>query len=159
MEKIESCLAVQIEHLFTERKFDEMCSLFRQHETDQLPLDLLLRKSAAIQLAEDASGYSLNDAKRTLEQATSTFPDSPLPWIELGYFFFAVEDNPVEALRCFENAQAGATPMLENLALGLAGALKELDRVGEAVATLRRYETLMDSTRLTDARKDLADQT
>lgn len=146
-------LADQVDSLFSARKFDEICVLLKQY--DALPSELLLRKSAAIQLADDAAGYELEDAKSALVAATKIGLKSPLPWIELGHFMFAVEDNAAEALKCFERAEAMSIKMLGNLVIGHASALKELGRFDEALSMLDRFGQLIRSAAIDDLRFEL----
>jgi hypothetical protein len=72
---------------------------------------VLLLKAAAIQLAANAAGYTLDDARASLRAAVENETDFAEGWLELGFFYHAVDDDLPLALQCFERAQALSTTM------------------------------------------------
>jgi tetratricopeptide (TPR) repeat protein len=128
----------QIESLMRSNSYDEVCRLFRDFGDGDLSWELLLRKAAAIQLAENSSGYQLDDARSALEQAAQKSSQAQA-WIDLGHFYLAVDDKPAEALECFAKAQDVCSAIVADLAAGKAKALKDLGRDDEALDALKFF--------------------
>src|SRR5262245_24581383 len=55
---------------------------------------LLLIWANLVQLQDDKTGPTLDDAKAALQRAVELDEESPCTWIELGHFLNAVEDDP-----------------------------------------------------------------
>lgn len=93
-------------------------------------------RASLIQLSDDPSAPSLEDARKALHRAAELDEESPAWPNELGHFLFSVQDAPKEALRCFDQAEKKATAQLEDALLGKARALQELGRRSEALHCL-----------------------
>ncbi len=123
--------------LRSDNDWSGLVRLFRAKESNALPVDLLLLKAAAIQLAEDSHGYALTDAKRALEIAQEVDPFGTRPLIEMGYFQFAVEDKAKEALQTFDEVAKECENNLIDAICGKAKVLKELFGAQAALEYLR----------------------
>lgn len=89
-------------------------------------------RAELIQLQDDPTA-SLDDAKRSLEDAIAFDDSSPAAAIELGHFLDAVEDDPKSASKVYSKAIAQARSLLIEALLGQARALLQLDKQDEAV--------------------------
>lgn len=114
-----------------------LLGLFRAKEDNALPVDLLLLKAAAIQLAEDSHGYTLTDAKYALEVAREVDPFGTRSLIEMGYFQFAVEDDARASLQTFDEVANECENNLIDAICGKAKVLKELSGAQAALEYLR----------------------
>ena len=97
---------------------------------------LLVMRACLIQLQDNESGPSLEDAKADLQRAILLDDQSPSPLVELAHFQLAVEDNPRVACKTFERVANLTRVLLKEALLGQADALSELDRRQEALARL-----------------------
>jgi tetratricopeptide (TPR) repeat protein len=126
----------EITELMTSKRFDEVAQIFRHMEGLKLPVNLLVAKATAIQLANEPAGYELDDARNSLLKAVSLDPGYIDGWVELGHFYFALDDNPRAALTCFEFALPRVKNQYKNLVLATARALAELGKTDEAIEFL-----------------------
>ncbi|WP_143074104.1 cell division protein ZapD [Roseateles sp. YR242] len=109
---------------------------FRANDGVALSTDLLLLKAAAIQLADDAQGYVLEDAMNLLNMAFELAPCSSRALIEKAHFQFAVEDNAHAALRTFQEAELMCKSDFVDLTCGKGRVLKELHGTQAALTYL-----------------------
>ena len=114
------------------KHFDLVLSEYKQIEDEFLPSNMLIMKSTAIQLAEDACGYSLDDAREALLTALEIDPENSEVLMELGYFYYAVDDNPKESFSFFEGAIKASRKIFRDSIVGGANAKFELGLKAEA---------------------------
>lgn len=138
-------LAEAVRQGFAERLFDDVCAAFRLSEQIELPPYLLLSKAKAIQLASNTRGYTLDDARKSLVEATKLDPSFAQGWIELGHFYFAVDDDSRAATKCFEAAAPLCARLIRDLMIGHGKALAELGRYSDALIVLSSPQLLGDS--------------
>lgn len=84
-----------------------------------------------IQLSEPDSGYTLNDALKSYEQAIASDPDCAEAYESIGYYYDAVMDDPQMALPPFR--KAFSLDQGVGTYLGLARVLAELNCTDEAL--------------------------
>lgn len=107
---------------------------------------LLVLWARLVQL-QDETQYSLDDAKRAMQQAIE-LEGKPLgAAIELGYFLDNIKDNPQTATKSFAHGIATARQLLINGLLGQAKALLQLDKHEDAVRCLVEAHTIADADR------------
>lgn len=82
-----------------------------------------------------------SDAVRDLEQAVHQFPNSAIANWLLGGILYTYLRNPAAALPYLQQAVA-LSPKNELASLGLFNALWDLERIDEALAEIKRYQTL-----------------
>lgn len=97
---------------------------------------LLVLRANLIQLQDDASAPSLDEARAALQHAVVLAGDAAAPLIELGHFRDAVEDDPTGASECFAQAARLAREQLATALRAQAQTLIQLDRREEAFACL-----------------------
>lgn len=97
---------------------------------------LLVLRGRLIQLQESPSGPTLDDAKSAFERAIDLDPESPAALIELGHYFYAVEDDSKRAAQCFEQAVHLTKQLLKDALMGQAKALSDLNHDQEALDCL-----------------------
>jgi predicted Zn-dependent protease len=99
-----------------------------------------------VQLAEEPT-QTLDDAKRTLQQAVELDKGSPVAAIELGHFLDNVEDDPTAAAKTFALGVAAAKHALIDGLLGQAKSLLQLDKREDALRCLVEAFRLADEDR------------
>jgi tetratricopeptide (TPR) repeat protein len=97
---------------------------------------LLVRRAELLQLQEDRDASSLKEAKAALHQALELDPESPPVLIELGHYYYAVEDDAKTGADYFEKAITLCKQLLKEALLGQADALAELEQRENALASL-----------------------
>lgn len=106
---------------------------------------LLVMRAQLAQL-QDFQGQSdsptLDEVGADLKRAARLDESSPVPLIELGYFHYAVRDDPKSASRYFRRAIQQCRDLLCEALHGQAKALAEQDRVAEAFDCLARAHAL-----------------
>ncbi|CAN5506931.1 hypothetical protein BH11PSE7_BH11PSE7_06020 [soil metagenome] len=152
-------LAAQVAALANTGSFDALCRLFASAPVTTLTPPLLLEKARAIQLAGDSAGLTLDDARSSIRQATMLAPHIPDAWIELGHFYFAVDDDAAQALVAFHHARACMKPgvVSNDLTLGEAKALVEAGRSREALALVDVFPAKEASAELLQLHKELVE--
>lgn len=88
-----------------------------------------------IQLQDKPSG-TLDEVKKTLQEAIDLDKTSPAAVIELAHFLDAVEDEPKAAVKLYAEAIAQARHLLVEALIGQAKALLQLDKKAEALKCL-----------------------
>jgi len=121
-------LVRNIDTLVRKQDFDGACKLFRTVDASTLPAGLLMERSRAIQLAHDPAGLTLDDARSSLVLATSVEPGCLQAWVDLGHFYFSVDNNFSKALKVFREARSRAEVLMNDLAAGEAKAMEALRR-------------------------------
>jgi tetratricopeptide (TPR) repeat protein len=91
--------------------------------------------ASLVQLQEDPK-YSLDDAKKALQQAVELDESSPAGAIELAHFLDAVEDNPRAASKSYTEGVAVARQLLIEGLMGQAKALLQLDKREDCLQSL-----------------------
>jgi hypothetical protein len=128
--------ALKISKLFAHKKFDQVCSEFEGQASELMSSNLYLLKATSIQLAQNTS-YTLQDARNSLEAAVKLEPNHTQAWLDLGHFYFAVDDSPVLAIECFGKARILIQKLNEDLVIGEVKALLELGRKQDALSILQ----------------------
>ena len=132
---------------FLKRGLDEVWKAWREKRHDRaleevnLLLEtradnaqLLVLRGCLIQLQDNAESLPpLVDALKDLKRAVALDHRSPEAWLELGYYFHAVEDDPGAAAKCFQKAVRLSKGFLRQALIGQAEALAELDQNDEAL--------------------------
>lgn len=113
--------------------FNEV-DLLRQQWPDNV--EVLVLWANLLQLQEEEEGPPLEAAKAALQRATELDEQNPLPWIELGYYLYAMDDDSRAAAKCFAKAANYAKRLLKDALVGGSKALEELNRKSEALACL-----------------------
>lgn len=121
------------------RDFNKICQTFRMLEGEAFPASLLLLKATAIQLAQDSSGFTLDDARDCLELATALEPRNTQTWLDLGHFQYAVDDNSSAALDSFSKARQSIRDLTQDL---LEGEIKANLELGRKATALKIYRSL-----------------
>jgi hypothetical protein len=121
-------LVRNIDALVSKQDFDGACKLFRSIDVSTLPASLLMERSRAIQLAHDPAGLTLEHARSSLILATSLEPGCLQAWVDLGHFYFSVDNDVGKAIKAFREARSRAEPLMRDLADGEAKAMEELRR-------------------------------
>lgn len=117
---------------------------------------LLVLWARLVQLQEEPT-HSLNEVKRSLQQAIELDKDSPEAAFELGYFLDSVEDDPNSAAKAFAQGIASARHHLIEGLLGQAKSLIQLDRREDAIRCLVEAHHLADAERF-PKKGDLTDR-
>ena len=99
-----------------------------------------------VQLAEEPT-QTLEDAKRTLQQAVELDKSSPAAAVELGHFLDSVEDDPQAAMKAYAQGIAAARHALIDGILGQAKSLVQLDKREDALRCLVEAFRLADGER------------
>src|SRR5439155_24166898 len=69
-------------------------------------VEVLVLWANLLQLQDEDHGPPLAAARLALKRATELDGENPMPWIELGHFLFALDDDTPAAVRCFSKAAA-----------------------------------------------------
>lgn len=132
---ISIALRQKFDALLEAEKFDDVLALLSDIETQRsLTLRELVIKGRCIQLTSDLESWQLTDAVSAFEKALEIEPDYVPALIELGFFYYAIEDNASRALPLFEAAVRIVRAQLTEAAVGKSGCLEELEGE-EAAAT------------------------
>jgi len=105
---------------------------------------LLVMWADLIQLQESDEGPSLDDARAALQRASELEGPSPAALIELGAYYYAVDDDPAAANKTFDKAIRLCKRLLIDAILGRAKALGDLERSQEAFACLAQAYALQN---------------
>jgi len=97
---------------------------------------LLILWANLVQLQDEQTGPTLDEAKAALQRAVELDEESPAAWIERGYFLDAVADDAPAASKCFEKAIGLCRRFLREALLSQARVLSELERPAEALACI-----------------------
>jgi tetratricopeptide (TPR) repeat protein len=98
--------------------------------------EVLVLWANLLQLQEEDTGPSLEEAKKALQKAVSLDEQNPMPWNELGQYMFVIEDDAVRACHCFTKAIALSRRYLKDALINQAKALMETDHKAESMACL-----------------------
>ncbi|HJT32476.1 MAG TPA: hypothetical protein VJ783_10570 [Pirellulales bacterium] len=109
-------------------------------------------RASFIQLQGDP-GCTLDDAKKTLQEAVELDKTSPAAAIELAHFLDAVEDNPKAAVTVYAEAIVRSRDLLIEALIGQAKALLQLDKKAEALKCLVELLQLMGTASSSDRSK------
>ncbi len=87
---------------------------------------LWILRGDLIQMGEESlEDYPLEEALVSYEEARRLAPDDPEPHLEIGFYFYVIEDDPTNSVPHFRRAvELGGGEAAEE---GLAGALEQLD--------------------------------
>lgn len=103
---------------------------------------LLVQRSQIIQLSDEDCPHEWEQARDDLETACRNNPNSPGPWIELGHYQYAIEDDAESASRSFQKAVDLGRDALFQALYGQAKALKEKGDAAGAFSSLAEARTL-----------------
>jgi hypothetical protein len=120
------------------KDFDEMLKIFRGLDDCEYELSprFAVLKSVAIQLSDNSYGYSLQDAEHSLLDALKSDENYINAYIELAYYYYAVDDDAQKALIFFDQAISKSKGYLREAIIGKAKSLVDLDREKEALLCL-----------------------
>jgi hypothetical protein len=117
--------------LIQEKRFDEALSLISSIEKSRnLTFSELLLKGRSIQLASGNGTPPLGEAERAFIQILEQDGDYVPALLELGWFYFAVENDAMRAMPLFERAISLSLEQLKEAIRGKKECLEEL-RQGE----------------------------
>jgi tetratricopeptide (TPR) repeat protein len=97
---------------------------------------LLVMWADLIQLQDAEDGPTLEDAKAAYERAIDLAPQTPEALIELGHYYFTLEDDADSADKCYAKATTVCKQFLKEALLAQAKALAEREREADALACL-----------------------
>jgi hypothetical protein len=118
--------------LISEEKFDEVLSLISGIEgTRRLTVSELILKGSSVQLSSGVGTPPLSEAERAYLDALEQDSEYVPALIELGWFYYAVEDDARMALPLFERAIAVGLEQLREAIKGKRDCVEELQS-GEA---------------------------
>lgn len=117
--------------LIAEERFDEVLLLMSAIEASRsLTLPELLLKGRSIQLASGKGTPPLSEAERTFLQILGQDGDYVPALLELGWFYFSVEDDAKRAMPLFERAISLSRSQLNEAIKGKEDCLEELQQEG-----------------------------
>jgi tetratricopeptide (TPR) repeat protein len=97
---------------------------------------LLVMWADLIQLQEQTTGPSLEDAKAAYRRAAELEDEYPAALVELGHYLYTLEDDAKSANKTYEKAIVACRRLLIEALIGRAKALHEIGRFSEARACL-----------------------
>lgn len=148
---------LKISELFAQKKFDQICIEFERRDAELMSVNLHLLKATSIQLAQNTS-YTLDDARDSLMAAVTLEPNHTQAWLDLGHFYFAVDDSPLLALECFGKARILVQKLHEDLVIGEVKTLLELGRKQEALSILQNIPQANFSEDILALKEELSDK-
>ncbi|WP_157162624.1 tetratricopeptide repeat protein [Cylindrospermum stagnale] len=97
-------------------------------------VELLVKRAKIIQLLDndDAATPSLETAKESLKTANVIAPQSIEPCIELGYFEYAINNCPGDAINYFEAARKNAELGLKEALIGEIKCYIDMNKTSKA---------------------------
>lgn len=131
-------LREKLKPLVESERFDEALSVLSSvEESRPLTADELVLKGSYIQLSSGVGTPPLNEAEHSLLEALRQDQDYVPALLELGWFYYAVENDAEKALPFFEKALATSLGELKEAIRGKKGCLEELKSSDEAEAFVR----------------------
>lgn len=123
----QEAIGQELDSLMEQQKFSELLNLLRRVEMhrDLTPVELVER-GRCVQLAPDEGEWSLKEAEEAFKKALQIDPDYISALTEIGFFYYAIEDNSAQALPFFQRAVEISRLQLTEAAMGMAGCLEEL---------------------------------
>jgi tetratricopeptide (TPR) repeat protein len=116
----------KIDSLMEQKNFSEILNLLQRMEKQrELTPGELVIKGRCIQLGPDDGEWDLKDSEEAFKKALAIEPDYLPALTELGFFYYAIEDDSVQALPFFRRAVEIARLDLTEAATGMAGCLEE----------------------------------
>ena len=139
----------RLEEIIEKQKHKDYNGMLRVfHELDkcgyELPSKFALLKSCAIQLSDD-SIYILQDAEQCLLDVIKNDEYYIEAYIDLAFYYYAVEDNSEKSLSFFDQAISRSKNCLREAIIGKAKALADLNKIKESLTCLDD-EKLIDET-------------
>lgn len=119
----------QIFDHWVNQRFDEAVSIIESMLPSQNS-NLYFWLGQLVQMQEE-SKYSLQDAKNFLEIAVDLSDNGPEEVFELGNFLMNVEENPKEALKCFEEVSDNSFSYHDCLDMMMQTCQKEIEKSNE----------------------------
>jgi hypothetical protein len=123
----------EIKKIKEENNPEKLIQFFLRISNSYFPSSIMLDKAKAIQLAE-CGDYTLDDAKNIIELILEIEPDYIPAYIEMGYFYDTVLDDPHAAVDIFNNGIRKVQQLLKELNLGKKQALNSITRCPEQKA-------------------------
>jgi tetratricopeptide (TPR) repeat protein len=127
----------RVRHLWLAKKYEDALA-----EVSRLLKDwpdnphLLVMWADLVQLQDTEEGPTLEDAKAAYQRATELDPQAPEALMELGHYYFAIEDDAESAGKCYAKAITLCKQFLKEALLAQAKALAERERESDALACL-----------------------
>jgi hypothetical protein len=131
-------LRQELEPLRRRRDCSRLEDFFFQHEGELLAADMLILKSAALQLSDNVEHYDLEDARKALLEALELRPRDNEARIDLAYFENHVMDRATDALPLFSASIKSCLFFLQEAIYGKAEVIEELYGLKAAIAFLRK---------------------
>ena len=147
-----------MKHISLLKEFEQLDTLFKNHKfKDALKLvedlisqyphsvELLVKYAKIIQLIDEKDLSKippLDVALESLKKAHMLAPRSIEPCLELGYFEYAVNDRPDEAVKYFEVAEEIAIEGLKDALMGLIKCNVEIGNMSHAKEILREAKAI-----------------
>jgi hypothetical protein len=131
-----ACLRQELEPLHRRWDCARMEDFFFRHEEEFLAADMLVLKSAALQLSDDVENYDLEDARKALLEALELRPRDNEARIDLAYFENRVMDRAADALPLFSASIKSCLFFLQEAIYGKAEVIEELYGPKAAIAFL-----------------------
>lgn len=133
-----------LEHLNTlhkNHKYEEALKLVQEMMTDYpYSVELLVKRAKLIQLLEVEDSFSevtdLDMAVSSLDLAHLLAPNAIEPCLELGYFNYAINDSPEQAIIYFDVAQKNAELGLKEALTGQIKCYLEMGDISQAKSSL-----------------------
>lgn len=125
----------QLNILHNQEKYAEAFKLVENLLEDYPYLvELLVKRAKIIQLLDndDAESPSLETAKESLEIANMIAPQSIEPYIELGYFEYAINNCPGDAIKYFDVARTNAELGLKEAFIGEIKCYIDMNKISKA---------------------------
>jgi tetratricopeptide (TPR) repeat protein len=148
---------VDLRRFLDEEDFVNALELIRQRERySALGPDELVLKARILQLLPTKLRASLDEALATLQLALRLDSEYVPALLELGWFYYNVENQPRLALPLFERALEVSRADSVDAIVGLIRCTKEMGSADDALQVLVRATRLTDP-RIDDEVKELAD--
>jgi tetratricopeptide (TPR) repeat protein len=125
----------QVNTLHNQEKYVEAFQLVEKLLVDYpYSVELLVKRAKIIQLLDnnDANSPSLETAKESLIIANVIAPQSIEPYIELGYFEYAINNCPGDAINYFNVAKKNAELGLKEALIGEIKCYIDMNKISEA---------------------------
>lgn len=123
MEEVRS----QLKNMLSQQRFSEAIAFLHEIEKQrELTPAELVSMAHCNQLAPDEGEWDLKDSEKAFKKALSIEHDYLPALIELGFFYYAVEDDPARALPFFQQAIEISRLHLTEASMGMAGCIEEL---------------------------------
>lgn len=121
----------QVGAMLREERFDEALSLIESLERPLTSAELVL-KGRAIQLSTGHSAQ-LDEAEGAFREALALDDEYVPALLELGWYYFAVADDPHQGLECFRRALALSEGAIREATEGVSRCLEETEEASSQI--------------------------